>query len=237
VSTPELSIVLPCYNESAGLAEILRRFEALGGEIEFELILVDNGSRDDTQAVLQNLLPSHPFARSVHVPENLGYGHGISQGLKAARGAILAWSHADLQTDPVDVFRAAELLRSSAAPERTIVKGYRHGRALGDRIISRGMQVVALLLLRRWIPEINAQPKVFSRELMPFIPHPPDDFNFDIYVLYRALRNGWTIRKIDVEFPPRRFGVSHWAATWKSKCRTILRSKWFMLRLGLGLWQ
>ena len=91
MSTPELSIVLPCYNESAGLAEILKRFDALGDGTEFELILVDNGSRDDTQAVLQNLLPSYPFARSVHVRENRGYGHGISQGLAAARGVQPGW--------------------------------------------------------------------------------------------------------------------------------------------------
>ena len=106
--SPQLSVVLPCYNEARGIEAILRRFAEVGAGQDFELILVDNGSRDDTRAVMQALLPQFSFARSERVEVNQGYGHGIWTGLQAARGEIVAWSHADLQTDPADVFQGLE---------------------------------------------------------------------------------------------------------------------------------
>jgi glycosyltransferase involved in cell wall biosynthesis len=234
MAEPLLSVVLPCYNEAPGLGEILRRFEELGRGADYELVLVDNGSKDNTRDVLAELLPRYPFARCVKITANLGYGNGIYTGLKAARGRVLAWSHADMQSDPGDVFRAFAAFRAAAAPEKLIVKGRRHGRRFADRAISRGMEIVALCFLRTWLTEINAQPKVFDAQLMEYLTDPPVDFNFDVYVLYQARRHGWRIATIDVDFPPRRHGQSNWAATWRSKRRTILRSMRYMFRLGYG---
>ena len=231
---PLLSVVLPCYNEAAGLASILERFKEAGGDRSFELILVDNGSTDETERVLAELLPAYPFARSVRIRQNRGYGDGIFTGLKEARGEILVWSHADLQTDPADVFRAWEVHNKASEPARLLVKGRRRGRRLGEWLISRGMEVVALVLLRRWLSEINAQPKLFHRSLLAYVERPPIDFNFDVYVLYQARRHGWRLKSVDVDFPPREHGQSHWAATWSSKLRTILRSMRYMFFLGLG---
>ena len=105
---------------------------------------------------------------------------------------------------------------------------------MSEWLISRGMELVALLLLRRWISEINAQPKLFHRGLLEHAEHPPVDFNFDVYMLYQARRRGWRIASIVVDFPPRPHGESHWAATWQSRLRTILRSMRYMFFLGLG---
>ena len=234
LSNPFLSVVLPCYNESQGIKNILERFARFADEHDFELILVDNGSTDDTPQVLASLLPSYSFARCVRIAHNRGYGDGVYTGLRVARGEVLAWSHADMQTDPGDVFRALDVFQNDREAQRLIVKGRRHGRRLGERVISRGMELVAMVLLRRWIPEINAQPKVFSRDVMEFVANPPVDFNFDVYVLFRAIQNGWRIHQIDVVFPPRQYGQSNWSATWKSKIRTIYQSMVFMFRLGMG---
>ena len=184
--------------------------------------------------MLAEFLPSYPFARCVTITKNRGYGDGIFTGLKAAKGRTLAWSHADMQTDPRDVFRAFAAYARAAAPERLIVKGRRHGRRFADRLISRGMEIVALFFLRTWLTEINAQPKVFDARLLDCLKDPPVDFNFDVYVLYEARRHGWRQATIDVDFPPRRHGQSNWAATWRSKTRTILRSVRYMFHLGYG---
>jgi glycosyltransferase involved in cell wall biosynthesis len=230
---PQLSVVLPCYNEARGIEAILTRFADVSEGRDFELILVDNGSRDNTPEVLRSLLPKYPFARSVRVEVNQGYGHGIYTGLKAARGEVLAWSHADLQTDPADVFRALKEYRNSAQPTRTLVKGRRHGRRFSERVISFGMGTLATLIFRTPLWEINAQPKVFQRSLLDHATNPPIDFNFDVYMLVQAKRHGWNISSITVRFPPRQYGHSNWARTWKSKVRTIWRSLKFMLRLAL----
>jgi glycosyltransferase involved in cell wall biosynthesis len=234
MADPILSVILPCYNESKGLENILKRFQECGLGVDFELILVDNGSTDRSTDVLAALLPSYPFARSVRVEKNVGYGHGILTGLQSARGEVLAWSHADLQTDPADVFRALRLYQSEGDASPRLVKGRRNGRSLQERIISRGMEIVSLLLLRTRLTEINAQPKLFPRRLLQNLTHPPTDFNFDVYVLYQARQERWRIEAFEVIFPPRKYGQSNWAATWRSKIRTIARSMWFMFKLGLG---
>ncbi len=233
-ASPQLSVVLPCYNESRGIESILSRFAEVGRGQDFELILVDNGSKDNTQEVLARLLPRYSFARSVKVAVNQGYGHGIFTGLEAARGEVVAWSHADMQTDPGDVFRAWAAYRNAANPERTMVKGRRYGRRLSERMISLGMQILSTLVFRTYMDEINAQPKVFHRDLLTHVTRPPIDFNFDLYVLVMAKRHGWRIESIQVQFPPRQYGHSNWAATWRSKVRTIARSVRYMFSLALA---
>ncbi|MDQ2730236.1 MAG: glycosyltransferase family 2 protein, partial [Armatimonadota bacterium] len=109
----QLSVVLPCYNESRGLKAILDSFQKAGRGVDYELILVNNGSTDDTTAVLQTLLPAYPFARTVTIEQNQGYGHGLMTGLQSAIAPVVAWSHADLQTDPADVFRALHLFQQN----------------------------------------------------------------------------------------------------------------------------
>jgi glycosyltransferase involved in cell wall biosynthesis len=230
--TPELSIVLPCYNEAAGLAALVARFHESGRGVPYELILVDNGSRDATPDVLRDLVGRYGFVRTLRVEVNQGYGHGIWTGLQAARGEALAWSHADLQTDPADVFRAWEIYRQSPRPARTLVKGRRRGRALQERVVTWGMQSLATVLLRTPMYEINAQPKLFHRELLGALASPPVDLNFDLYVLYAAKRCGWRVATFPVEFPPRQHGQSSWATSWRSKARTISRSARYIARLA-----
>lgn len=231
-----LSVVLPCYNEGAGLAELVERWAAVGAGLDLEVVLVENGSSDDSRAIMDNLARRHGFLRIVAIDDNQGYGHGIATGLAAASGTWVGWSHADLQTDPADVIQAYRLLRASPEPRKTLVKGVRTGRGMAERIITWGMQAVATVLLRRFLHEINAQPKVFHRNLLGCLTNPPPDFNFDVYALYRARRAGWRLVTIPVRFPPRRHGQSNWAATWASKWRTIRRSFAFMFRLGAGIW-
>src|SRR5262245_4994150 len=120
---PELSIVLPCYNEAENLPPLLGRYAQVWEDLPAELILVDNGSTDHTEAVLRRELPNHPFARTVKVEKNQGYGHGIMTGLRAARGEFLAFSHADQQSRPDDVFAAYHRLKSAPNPRLTLVKG------------------------------------------------------------------------------------------------------------------
>lgn len=221
---PQLSIVLPCYNESKGLEALVRRFEQMSRGVDFELILVDNGSTDNTPQVLPYLLARYPFARSVRVEVNQGYGHGILTGLRAARADVLAWSHADLQTDPADIFRAWRAYQAAGRPQRTLVKGCRNGRSFQERVVSFGMQTLASVLLRARLHEINAQPKLFHRDLLAALQNPPLDLNLDVYVLYAARHCGWRIVEIPVAFPPRQHGQSSWATSWKSKVRTIARA-------------
>jgi glycosyltransferase involved in cell wall biosynthesis len=226
--TDSFALVLPCYNEARSLPAVVERALDCARRrgltpAEFQLVLVDNGSGDDSRAVMQALAEKRggEFLHIVSVAANRGYGHGVMTGLRAARPGMLAWSHADEQCDPEDAFRAWKMLRD--AGPGVLVKGNRLGRPLRERILSRGFEVASALLLGARLHEINAQPKVFASELLGALVTPPDDFAFDLYVLLRARDLAYTIREIDVRFPPRRHGSSHWSSTLRSRVRTIAR--------------
>jgi glycosyltransferase involved in cell wall biosynthesis len=235
-SPPTLSIVLPCFNEARNLPLLLARYRERWEDLPAELILVDNGSTDDTAATLDGLLaPGHfAFARVVSVPKNRGYGYGVLCGLQAARGEYVAYSHADMQCAPGDVFAAYRKLMEQPWPERALVKGRRHGRHWRDSLVTATMSVLASVLLMKRLTDINAQPKVFHRGLVPKLASAPDGFQFDLCVLYRAVRDGRAVLTVPVEFPPRIHGQSNWAFSLASRYRTIRQTIRYMFRLSLG---
>ncbi|HEY6878571.1 MAG TPA: glycosyltransferase family 2 protein [Polyangiales bacterium] len=236
---PRKSIVVPCYNEAGNLPNLIQRFQDLteGKPVDWELVLVNNGSTDDSAAVFERELqkPGREFVRVVTVPSpNVGYGHGIMTGLRAAHGEYLGWTHADGQTPPKDVLRAFDLLLSSSNPYRTLVKGRRRQRPLKDELFTLGMQATAVALLRENLADINGQPKTFPRALLELAVKPPIDLSLDLYFLWLANQNGYTTRTIDVSFGEREHGESKWAFNWKSKLRNIRRTVDFMNAVKSG---
>ena len=229
-----LSIVVPCYNEEQNLPELFTRFRsAVENAPGVEVVFVDNGSRDQSAAVFVEALrrPENRFARVVTVPVNQGYGYGILQGLKAARGEFLAWTHADLQTDPADVLAAFALLERQPDSGHCFVRGRRVGRPLFDRAFTAGMSVVATLALGVRVRDVNAQPKLFSREFFASWTNPPWDFSLDLYGLYRALREGLTILEQPVDFGRRRHGEAKGGGSLRGKLRLTRRTFWYTIRL------
>lgn len=230
---PKYSIVLPCYNESANLPVLVDRFRPFAARWDFELILVNNGSTDDSALIMEQVQqdPSNAFVRIVTIKTNVGYGHGIHTGLEAAEGEILAYSHADVQTPPEDIFRAFELIeRGDVDIERTVIKGLRPGRD-ETHVLTRWLRILTRLLTGLRVEDINGQPKVFHRSLLDAMDRPVTDFAYDTYVLYVASREGRAIQPIEVEFGERLHGESKWASTLLKKYRTIasyLRSLFLM---------
>lgn len=235
---PRFSLVVPCYNEAAGLPELARRCAYVAAEGHGEVILVDNGSTDDSAARLAELLgpadgPGRDGVRWVRVPVNQGYGFGITSGLAAASAPIVGWTHADLQTDPADVLRALPLFEDAGGP--AFVKGRRYGRPMADRVFTAGMSVFETALLRRPLRDINAQPTLFSRELLDRWDTPPTDFSLDLFALYTAANAGFAVRRFPVVFASRKFGTSSWNTDFAAKRRFIRRTLDYSLNLRKAL--
>jgi len=225
----KLSLVIPCYNEAASLPRLLARCAALGAHPEIEVILVDNGSTDSTPEVLAASMPDCPGCRSVLVEVNQGYGFGILAGLRAAKGDILGWTHADMQTDPQDALRALELFRQHGP--NLFVKGRRYGRPLADVFFTVGMTFFELLLLGKGMWDINAQPTMFSRAFFETWAEPPPDFSLDLYAYHKAVSSRIPVRRFPVRFGHRAHGVSHWNVNWAAKAKFIRRTLEFSLSL------
>lgn len=219
----KLSIVVPCYNEEENIPLILERFNDVIKDEDVEVILVDNGSTDGSARVLSELLPRYPFAKTVKVPVNQGYGYGILQGLDECRGEYIGWTHADMQTDPADVIKALGFIEKEKG--LVFVKGNRKGRPLFDVFFTLGMSVFETCYLREKLYDINAQPNIFPKVFYQGWENPPHDFSLDLYALYMARKKGLKVVRFAVDFPERVHGMSKWntglAAKWKFIKRTI----------------
>ena len=231
----KLSLIIPCYNEAANVPLILDRCSTLGHSSNIEVILVDNGSSDNSAEVLEKLLPSYPQCRTVHVPVNQGYGFGILSGLKAAQGDILAWTHADMQTDPEDVLRGLALFQLHG--NRIYVKGRRIKRPIADVFFTIGMSIFETCILQTRLWDINAQPNMFSREFFDSWQNPPHDFSLDLYAYFTARNQGLPVYRFPVEFGKRAHGVSSWNINWSGKWKFIRRTIDFSFELKKRLSQ
>ncbi|SDO87860.1 Glycosyltransferase involved in cell wall bisynthesis [Pseudomonas arsenicoxydans] len=229
----KFSLIIPCYNESANLPLLLERCKGLFQRPGVEVILVDNGSTDASPQVLERLLPAYPGCRSVRVEVNQGYGFGILTGLRAARGEILGWTHADLQTDPMDALRGLEFFDQHGP--NIFVKGRRFGRPLADVVFTFGMSVFETALLGKPMWDINAQPTMFSKVFFQRWQAAPSDFALDLYAYYQAHVQSLKAYRFDVRFGERAHGVSHWNVNWAAKRKFIRRTVDFSLQLKKSL--
>jgi glycosyltransferase involved in cell wall biosynthesis len=230
----KVSLIIPCYNEARNLPALVERCRVVTRDPDFEVVLVDNGSTDDTPAVLASLLDGVEGCRAVRVVENQGYGFGILSGLRAASGDVLAWTHADQQTDPADVIAAFEKFRASSEPERLFVKGRREGRPLQDVVFTAGMSAFETLLTGRVMRDINAQPTMFHRTFFESWASPPSDFALDLYAFWRAREAGLKVERFPVRFGKRVYGTSNWNTGIAGRMKFIRRTLDFSIRLKRG---
>ena len=219
-----LSLVIPCYNEAANLPLLIGRLAEVMGHDDVEVVLVDNGSADGSGAILAAAAGEHGFLETTRVEINQGYGNGVLAGLAVAKGDILAWTHADMQTDPEDALRGLALFEAAARPEQLFVKGRRFGRPLADVAFTVGMAAFETMLLARAMWDINAQPTMFPRAFFESWRAPPGDFSLDLYAYYQAKTHNLEIQRIPVHFGPRTFGESHWNTGMVSRLRFIRRT-------------
>ncbi len=223
------SLIIPCYNEASSLPKLLELCKDLGARDDMEVILVDNGSTDNSPQVFADLMPNYPGCRVVRVEVNQGYGYGILMGLRAADGDLLGWTHADLQADPQDILAGLKLFEDNG-PD-IYVKGKRYGRPFMDIIFTIGMSIFETLLLGKRFWDINAQPNLFSRSFFEQWSNPPSDFSLDLYVYHAARVAGLRVFRFPVFFGQREHGVSNWNVNWVSKWKFIRRTIEFSLEL------
>ena len=218
----KLSIIIPCFNEELSLNKLVDNCLTNIND-NVEIILVDNGSTDSTFKYLMNLNLSQNII-PYRIEKNIGYGNGILYGLKKAKGEILAWTHADLQTDISDVIRGFNLYEMELNKKTCIVKGERKNRNIIDSFFTFSMGVYSSVLLGKWLYDINAQPKIFHRSFLKEFKNPPLDFSLDLYFLYFFISKQIEIKTFPVFFKKRLYGEAKGGGTFKGKLRLIKRT-------------
>ncbi len=222
-----LSVVIPAYNEAGNLPRLVDEIVSflrhhMGS---FEIILIDDGSRDDTPAVLENLEERFPEVRRIRHPVNQGYGASLKTGFSACRFDWIFFTDADRQ------FQIEDLLEFFPhCQEASTVVGYRKKRrdSLARRFFSRGYNKLTRLLFGLRIRDINCAFKLIDSKTLKTIPIESRRFFVNTELLIKIQKRGGRIREIGVNHRPREQGVSK--VGWMEIHRTFREMMLFYLK-------
>jgi glycosyltransferase involved in cell wall biosynthesis len=211
-SDPELSLVIPCYNEAESIRNTVTRLvEAFGARrVRLELVLVDNGSTDDTGAIIDKLVAEGMPAVRETVDLNQGYGYGVLCGLQRCRGRLVGILGADGQVDAQDVVRLYDVAARARTPK--LVKVRRRFRMDGftRKIVSIAYNGVANLAYGglRSI-DLNGTPKIFPRAYLAPMALESRDWFLDAEIMIKAKQLGLDVFEMNVLAHMREGGRSN----------------------------
>ncbi|HVT55411.1 MAG TPA: glycosyltransferase family 2 protein [Xanthobacteraceae bacterium] len=212
--SPAISVVVPVHNEAENIPALADEIaRALQGR-DFEVIFVNDGSSDGTEAVLRKLAASHPWLRQIKHASSCGQSAAIRSGVRAARAPIVATLDGDGQNDPAFLPQLIDMLISAPA-NVALVNGRRLKRKGGfKRFQSLIANKVRASVLRDDTLDTGCGLKAFRREIYLALPY------FDaLHRFTPALvrREGYGVQYVDVVDRPRQHGQSHygmWNRLW-----------------------
>ncbi len=234
----ELSIVIPCYNEAENIFPLFKKIEELlKKNHNIEIIIVDNGSTDKTNDnIIKSSLYKNNQITLKEIDKNIGYGYGIMNGVYLAKGKYIGWCHADLQTEPSDVYSSYLDNKVILENSRCVVKGLRKNRNFFDEIFTLGMSVIASCIFFMKINDINAQPKLFPKSFLNYMKDYPYDFSLDLFFLVIAKFNNYKIINHNVIMKKRIYGEAKGGGTIRGKIKLIKRTILYIIKLRKKLW-
>jgi dolichol-phosphate mannosyltransferase len=203
----ELSVVVPVFNEDENVAPLIEEIvAALRGRIEFEIVYVDDASRDATPDKLQHALSFYPELRALRHARQSGQSTAIRSGVRAARGAWIATLDGDGQNDPADIPRLLDARDAGEATTR-LYAGWRVDRkdSGSKRWASRVANAIRARLLRDATPDTGCGIKLFERAAFLDLPYFDHMHRYLPALMQRA---GWSTQSVPVNHRPRSAGVS-----------------------------
>jgi glycosyltransferase involved in cell wall biosynthesis len=185
-----VSIIIPAYQEAASIEHVLRRVAAL--DLRMEVIVVDDGSTDDTVPIVQSLNGALPAVRLVRHERNRGKGAAVRTGIAASQGDVVVIQDADLEYDPRDLPRLLQPLFEGVADAvfGTRLRGGEPQRAhlfwhhAGNRFLS----LLTNVLFNTTISDMEVGYKAFRGDLIRSLDLVSDDFRFEPEVTAKLLR-------------------------------------------------
>lgn len=230
------SLVLPCFNEEKNIPFLYKEFLQISfNKYNCELIFVNNGSTDNTGIQIDNIIninkkiQNNILIKKLDLKQNVGYGGGIIAGLNIARGEYVGWAHADLQSPLEDFIKLYELIKKE---KNVFGKGIRINNRGFDSIISKFHEKLASLILGFEMQEINAQPKIFSKDVAQYLTNMPKKWTtLDTYAYYSCLKKNVKIVEIEVVFKNRIYGQSKWKNNLKNFISHIIFNFLYLIKL------
>ena len=248
---PELSYFFPAYNEEENLegmvAEALSELPAIAER--FEIIIVDDGSRDRTPGIADGLAAANPgIVRALHHNPNRGYGAALRTGLAGARYDLIAFTDGDRQFKVADVARLTERLGQADAPD--VVIGYRIKRAdpLVRLLYARAYRLALRLFFGLAVTDVDCAAKLFRREALDGVAVASGGAFFSAELMISLREQGARIAQVGIPHYPRTAGSAtgakpsvifrgmrdFWARRLGLAHPTYIRPSWVQERLEMA---
>ncbi len=232
----EVSVLVPAKDEAENLPEFIKLCAAAFRDLPYacEVVVVNDGSQDDTARVLQQLAAEHPFVRPVTHRSQRGIAEALRSAGDVGRGRIFVFYPADLQFLPEDIPSLVEPIRAGQAD---IVTGTKQG-SYEKAFVSGVYNWLCRWLFGIRVTDLNAV-KAYRREVMGVVPARPDWHRFMVVI---AAADGFRVAQRQVKLCPRRAGKSKFGIGRIPVGVFDLLSVWFQLRFGrkpmlfFGLW-
>lgn len=222
----DVSVLVPARDEAENLPEFLAQCAAAfrDSPVRYEVIVVNDGSRDETAAVLSRAQASYGFLRIVTHRSGRGIADALRSGYLAARGDIMVFYPADLQFLPADIPR---LVGPILAGESDMVTGRKEGK-YEKAFVSRVYNLLSRLLFNVPVRDLN-NVKAYRREIMAEQPVRPD---WHRYMIVLAAAQGFTVSEVPIALHPRRAGKSKFGLSRIPIGVLDMLAVWFELRFG-----
>ncbi len=203
---PLLSVIVPCYNERATVAELLRRVREV--PIDKEIIVVDDQSKDGSRDIVARLAQQWPEIRQIIQPVNQGKGAAIRRGIEEARGDIVLIQDADLEYDPDDYPRLIQPIldghadavfgsRFEGYPRRVMLFWHRMGNTF--------LTFLSNATTNLDLTDMETCYKVFRREVIQSIKLQSNRFGIEPEITAKVARGGWRIYEVGISYAGRTY--------------------------------
>ena len=223
----EVSVLVPARDEAENLPlfmELAAEAFAANPRSSYEVVVVDDGSVDDSWAVLQRLQAQYPFLRAVRHRATRGIADALRTGYLNSTGRVLVFYPADLQFKPEDIPRLVAPILDDSADMVTGFKEGRYEKAFVSGIYNR----LSRMLFHIPVKDLNSV-KAYRREIMDGLPVRPD---WHRYMIVIAASEGYTVTEIPVPLYPRHAGRSKFGLSRIPIGVLDMLSVWFELRFG-----
>jgi len=216
-AAPDVSIVLPVYNEAGHLHDELERIRTAmdASHYTYEIIVVDDGSTDGSTQALEGV----EGIRLIRFPVNRGSGTARKAGSRAARGGVVVWTDVDM-TYPND--RIPELVKELEGFDQVVgARTSEQGTAKAARVPAKWfIRKLASYLTMTRIPDLNSGFRAFRRDVgSQFLHLLPTGFSCVTTITMSFLANGYTVKYVPIEYAPRAGSSKfHW---WRDTSRYL----------------
>jgi glycosyltransferase involved in cell wall biosynthesis len=200
----KLSIVIPVYNERNTIKEILRRVKQVDlGDLEREIIIVDDNSQDGTRNILA--MEEDSITRVIYHPQNRGKGAAVRSGYKAATGDLIVVQDADLEYDPEDFPKLLEPILKGKAQVvyGSRFTGPRKNMLFWHYVGNRFLALTTNVLFNTTLSDMETCYKLMTREVLDSLDLKSDHFDIEPEITAKILKQRIRIFEVPISYAGR----------------------------------